>query len=165
MDGAIWGFVGVIVGGIITGLVTLGVELIRSGKETSLDSAKRRDDRQLGRDAFQREWLVALQDAIQALWMIREHGSPAELDGLLAIAKIQSRISDDEVRTLTETFLTENLRLSAAGSGDRELLGKVTGMIELILNRTGSLIRETFVEPTARMVEPVSGKPGISEPD
>ncbi len=144
MDGAVWGFVGVIVGGIITGLVTLGVELIRSGKETSLDSAKRQDDRQLGRDAFQREWLVALQDAIQALWMIREHGSPAELDALLAIAKIQSRISDDEVRTLTETFLTENLRLSAVGSGDRELLGKVTEMIELILKRTGSLIRETF---------------------
>lgn len=143
-DAATWGFAGVIVGGLTTGLVTLGVELIRAYKTASLDSAKRQDDRQLGRHAFQREWLVALQDAIHTLWMIREHGTPAEMDALLAIAKIQSRIADPDVRALTQDFLTENLKHSVGGAADPASLAKVTGIIEQILERTGELIRETF---------------------
>ena len=39
---ASWGFAGVIVGGLVTGLTTLGVEWLRSKGEWSIDQKKRR---------------------------------------------------------------------------------------------------------------------------
>ncbi len=65
MDAAVWGVVGVIVGGLITGFVTIRAESIRADKAAKLDSAKRQDDRRIASDAFQRENLLKLQEAIE----------------------------------------------------------------------------------------------------
>jgi len=62
MDAAIWGFIGVLVGGA----VAIAAEYMRGRAAASLDAAKRRDDRQIGKDAFQRETLLALQEALVA---------------------------------------------------------------------------------------------------
>jgi hypothetical protein len=67
MDGAIWGFIGVVIGG----LITIAAEWIRGHSASGLDSAKRADDRRLSRDAFQRENLLRLQERL-AEWMRAE---------------------------------------------------------------------------------------------
>ena len=64
MDGAIWGFIGVVVGGLIAGTIAIVAERIRGANEASLDGARRQDDRRLGRDDSQRETLLRLQDAV-----------------------------------------------------------------------------------------------------
>ena len=48
----------------ITGAVTIWAESIRADKAATLDSAKRQDDRQLGRDHFQRETLLLVQEVL-----------------------------------------------------------------------------------------------------
>ena len=40
MDAAIWGFVGVVVGGVITGAVSIAAEWLRGRHETMLDETK-----------------------------------------------------------------------------------------------------------------------------
>ncbi len=128
VDAAVWGFVGVVIGGLITGLVSIRLEGIRADKAAALDSAKRQDDRRLGRDNFQRETLLDLQDAAnalqRALFLIHMHdvrtskatgtwgGTPvgeeiaeAENQAHLKIATMRSRIADDEIRALCETLI------------------------------------------------------------
>jgi hypothetical protein len=71
MDAAAWGFVGVVVGGLLTGIVSIAAEWLRGKHESNLDSAKRTDDRRLAREAFQRENLLAIQERL-AEWMRAE---------------------------------------------------------------------------------------------
>ncbi len=160
MDGAIWGFVGVIVGGIITGLVTLGVELIRSGKETSLDSAKRQDDRQLGRDQFQRETLLELQRSIDefmtASHALHGHNTPEAFAAFsrtgLQVGVLGSRVDDPLVRQATEDLVitATTIALHPGQSGSAEALDKATGISTAANARAGELIRATFVDLSSR---------------
>jgi hypothetical protein len=60
VEEAVWGFVGVVVGGFLTAAVTLGAEVVRGRHEFGRDDAKRQTDRQLAHDDFQRETLLAL---------------------------------------------------------------------------------------------------------
>ena len=71
MDAAAWGFVGVVIGGVITGGVAIAAEWLRGRHESILDSSKRGDDRRLAREAFQRENLLDLQRLL-AVWMRAE---------------------------------------------------------------------------------------------
>jgi len=113
-DAATWGFVGVIVGGLITGLLTLGVELIRANRAAALDGAKRRDDRQLGRDQFQRETLLELQGAVTnfatalgRLHSVRTPEAVAEASrAALLVGTLGSRVDDDLVRTASDKLVT-----------------------------------------------------------
>jgi hypothetical protein len=168
MDGAVWGFIGVIIGGLTTGLVTLGVELIRANKAASLDSAKRQDDRQLGRDQFQRETLLKLQAAINEL-MAALHALPTPTKGAvtrpgaeatvsaygrtaLRVGTLGSRVDDEMVRTATEklvilgaTIVEPEAWLAADAALDRA--GDIAAAT---LSRSGELIRATFVDPSSR---------------
>ena len=79
-DPATWGFIGVVIGGVITAIVTLGAEWIRGGHESTLDKERRADDRRLGRDAFQRQNLLELQECL-AVWA-RAEGAAMAFDQL-----------------------------------------------------------------------------------
>ena len=70
MDNAIWAVVGLLLGSLITGYFANRRERIRADREAALDGAKRQDDRRLGRDSFQRESLLALQDAMNTLEVV-----------------------------------------------------------------------------------------------
>lgn len=121
MDPAVWGFIGVVIGGLVTGVVTLLAAKVQADAAASLDSAKRRDDRQLERDAFQRENLLELQDALNR-WIravnalhaadrrsLRETGSPvslfpdglseAEFDSGRRLMYLTERVVDDDLRS------------------------------------------------------------------
>ena len=64
---AVFGFIGVIIGGVVTGWFTVRAERVRADKAVAFDSAKRRHERLLERDNFQRATLLGLQDVAGGL--------------------------------------------------------------------------------------------------
>jgi hypothetical protein len=63
-----WGFVGVVIGSVITGIVAIGGQLLRGRQDADLDGQKRTNDRQIERDRTQRDTLLELQQALGA-WL------------------------------------------------------------------------------------------------
>jgi hypothetical protein len=63
MSQAVLSFAGVIVGALIAGGVSLWRELVVTARERAARAAEREQQLQDVRDAFQRETLLALQDA------------------------------------------------------------------------------------------------------
>ena len=157
-DAATWGFAGVIIGGLTTGLVTLGVEIIRANKASSLDSAKRRDDRQLGRDQSQRQTLLELQAAINEL-MAAMHlfrHLPAASDVFarwtLQVQALGSRVDDDNVREATEKMVVLGAVLAKPEPWitPDAALDKAGDIATATLARSGQLIRATYLDPSSR---------------
>lgn len=119
MDSAIWGFVGVVVGAVITGFVTIRAESLRADKAAALDSAQRENARRLERDAFQREnllllqaklveWLRAMTDMYTAdLASVRETG---EIDLLPGEGPSREMSAGREFMYLTERVTDDQLR-------------------------------------------------------
>jgi hypothetical protein len=122
-----WGFIGVLVGAVVTGSVTLGGELVKGRNDDRLDSKKRQDDRRIVSDAFQRENLLALQDAMDALTArepdvlgedlasIRASGSLQSMSDKLfneytaldaRVRHLMQRVLDDELRSLIDEYRT-----------------------------------------------------------
>ena len=64
MDAAVWGFLGVVIGGLVTGAITIWAQVLRGRQEADLDSAKRTDARRAGREGFQQSNLLELQVAL-----------------------------------------------------------------------------------------------------
>jgi hypothetical protein len=56
--------IGIIIGGVLVTLSGIAVAFVRGLQESRLDKQKRSDDRQSGRDAFQRENLLQLQERL-----------------------------------------------------------------------------------------------------
>jgi len=171
MDAAVWGFIGVIIGGVITGSITVVAEILRIRGEASLDGAKRKDDRQLGRDNFQREQLLALQDAVNDLtaasvagydhyqtafratgkWgavLLPEALNRAEGVAVLQVATLRSRLADKTVRDLAAALIvaartvTSSIDEPTAAAAYPEL----NELAHDLLERTGELILLTFVD-------------------
>ena len=169
MDGAIWGFVGVVIGGIITGLVTLGAEKLRADKAAALDSSKRQDDRRVAHDNFQRETLLALQDAVQdlarATIQIHHHDvmtarsekpwgstlvgveiSAAHLQAHRRLTTLRSRVADSQIRERTTSLLDRSI--FTIGAKDQETAEQASFELgvyaDRVLERSGELIRATY---------------------
>ena len=175
MDAAIWGFIGVLAGALITGIVTIRAEQIRADKDAALDSAKRQDDRRLGRDNFQRETLLRLQDAINAVArssvQIHHHevtakGSsgvwrggllPPDIDAAaqqasLLLSTLRSRVADHDLRSMADQLLATSSVVGLTkveAEADAALLD-ATKIARAMLDRSGELIRTTFIEPKTR---------------
>ena len=114
MDPGVTALIGVLVGG----LITVAVEWIRGNRDRSLDSAKRADDRQIAADVFQRENLLALQEALidfsrvldaqlaDAYGKERVTRSQKELQEFKATRRqldlLIERVKDDELRVLVD---------------------------------------------------------------
>jgi hypothetical protein len=157
MEPAVWGLIGAIVGGLITGFVTLGVELIRANKAAALDSATRRDDRQLGRDQFQRETLLELQRVVTeymtSLGRLTRLGTPDLIPdasrGALQVGTLGSRVDDDLVRMATEKVVEKGASILRGKAVDAAF-DEATGIAMAVNSRAGELIRATFVDPPSR---------------
>jgi hypothetical protein len=156
-DAATWGFVGVIVGGLVTGLLTLGVELIRANRAAALDGAKRRDDRQLGRDQFQRETLLELQGAVTnfatalgRLHSVRTPEAVAEASrAALLVGTLGSRVDDDLVRTASDKLVTTGAAV-LKGEPVLAVMDEATTIAVATNSRAGELIRATYADPSRR---------------
>ena len=169
MDAAVWGFIGVVLGGIITGVVTLRSEAIRADKEASLDGAKRTDDRRLALDQFQRATLLDLQDAVndmataggeafgESLQVSRQIGkwrhvpligdqSTFEQNARQRVATLNTRVADDDTRDLVLRFIVAHRHLAMAETQEdaEAAFGNVAQSVDAVMDRTGELIRATF---------------------
>jgi hypothetical protein len=166
---AVFGFIGVIIGGLVTGHYTIRAERIRADKAEAVDSAKRRDDRLLERDNFQRATLLGIQDVAGELvtlaaqvhandsaafaktgkWPIglaRAEIIPAHLDARLTLRKLQSRVVDEDVRGLVETMLASDAAVSAASDPEsaRRALADTQTSERRLIARSGELILQAF---------------------
>jgi hypothetical protein len=163
MEPAVWGFIGVIVGVAVTGIVTIRAEIIRADRTEKLDRWKRVDDRQLARDQFQRQTLLDLQDAIAELSDIevrmvtgQHRGATGHevLDRYSVISwrihSLNSRVSNEQVRESVGALMQSVTALSRADKDAREEpFDRVGDNTRTFLVRSGTLIRERFEEPSS----------------
>jgi hypothetical protein len=133
MDAAVWGFLGVVVGGLVTGAITIWAQWLRGRQEADLDTAKRLHDHRLGRDAFQQANLVELQVVLDE-WVGMEIGriedvasgedvpDPAVRAADAAtrrLAYLTERVTDDELRERLS-----RIRKTAWSSCDQDALAE-----------------------------------------
>jgi hypothetical protein len=119
MDSGMAAFLGVLVGSLITGTVTLVAEVLRSRTHSREESARRESERRLQKVDFQRENLLAIQVSLLS-WMrtemkhfqfdikqVRERGQltrlPADLDAenheaTRDLTHLVARVTDDDLR-------------------------------------------------------------------
>ena len=174
MDGAIWGFVGVVDGG----LITVGAEIVRARNDASLDSAKRRDDRAIERDRLQRTKLAKLQSALSELARVTVRISNARLSASaeagrwvgvqdqymtgelreanalvqVRVGALSSVVLDDEVRTLCSKATLASIYVADADTreaADAALVEHVTAVADAS-KRCGAVIRELLIASTSR---------------
>lgn len=106
MDAAVWGFLGVVIGGLVTGAITIWAQLLRGRQEAELDSAKRTDARRLGREGFQQANLLELQVALDE-WVGIELGRLEDIIAGERVPDADARAADAPTRRLA--YLTERV--------------------------------------------------------
>jgi hypothetical protein len=167
MDAAWAVVVGVVIGGLLTAGTTLLADKLRADRESALDSAKRSDDRRLAHDQFQRETLLALQDALLDLTHSamtrcvkeRDAGRIGTADaiptGELAqteravrerIQALNTRVADHEARRLVDVVFAKLWTMLTAPSADvgDDAVTDAGETVAALLTRSGELIRGTF---------------------
>jgi hypothetical protein len=167
VDAAVWGFIGVVVGS----LITLGAELIRTRNESSPDS---RTSRRLAeRDRFQRSTLVELQGALESFagaaravgeardaeasaagaWRpfsdatLTPELTEANRKANMAIVSLSALVLDDEVRRLCQEVLASAAQIWLAQSAEEADLG-VAATINAATaasRRCGDVFRESYL--------------------
>jgi hypothetical protein len=112
MSTAVWGFLGVVLGGVLTGTMSLWQVQLVTRREREAREALREQERRDRRDAFQRETILAVQDAVAEYWptmtdaaRLREQPapsiwSPAARALHWRINMLRARIFDEELRQL-----------------------------------------------------------------
>lgn len=156
MDAAVWGFIGVIVGSVLT----LVGQWLNNRHESSLDSAKRRDDRRIERDRFERTALVDMQAAAQAalvaLALATEENGTRRLDTLRQatvhvqhVEALGSQIVDDSARAAVTSFVRAGYGAIAASKPGRVSeveTAQLGDSLRTLIAATGPLIRSTLRE-------------------
>jgi hypothetical protein len=161
MDAAAWGFIGVVVGSLITAVVTIGGELLRGRNDYLLDSKKRQSDLRIESDRIQRETLLELQDRLTE-WI---EGRPAwpgaklsdeEMEDFAArsmvarrpLARLTQRVLDDELRE-TLRSLEDHLAREVYATDADELRQARRNLLFAELRAQADLGRvlRTFLQP------------------
>jgi hypothetical protein len=167
MDAAVWGFIGVVVGS----LITLGAELIRARNEASPDS---RSSRRLAeRDRFQRATLVELQGALESFaraalavgearhaeasaaggWRpfgdatLTRELTEASRKANMAVVSLSALVLDDEVRRLCQEALASAAQIWLAQSPDEADRGvaETINASTAASRRCGDVFRESYL--------------------
>jgi hypothetical protein len=165
VDAALWGLLGVVVGGFIAGYWA-----IRAAKQAArLDHWKRLDDRKLARDTDQRATLIGLQEAVNELvrqglvmylhdleafrggaaWgVVRQDTDAPERERLARqrVALLRSRTDDELIRTWSKDlsgFMGELFLAADKDEGERAR-NEVLTVGGQIVERAGELIRATY---------------------
>lgn len=164
MDAAALALIGVLLGGLIASISAIALEYFRGQHESSLDSARRTDDRRLERERFERRTLVDAQDALNALgtllteYLLVLTGQPAAADlalryneSLSHVNKLLSRVADEELRISAHSALAKAAVVTASkdkatASTAFQDYGTASGKF---LRRSGELILSTFRADTS----------------
>jgi hypothetical protein len=126
---ALFGFGGVVLGSLTTAGLTIYKETVTGRRETAGHDRQYERDRKAARDAFQRDSIIALQDAVTALieaayseldrmlavyretnqWPARLWETPTATGWSNAVLKLETsraRVFDDELRSLATELRT-----------------------------------------------------------
>jgi len=106
MDSAAWGFLGVVIGGVVTGAITLWAQYLRGRQEADLDSAKRDSQQRIGREGFQQANLLELQVALDE-WVGIELGRLEDTIAGERVPDAGARAADAPTRRVA--YLTERV--------------------------------------------------------
>lgn len=112
------GLLGVIVGAVIAGTVTIGGELLRGRQAAALDRAKRDDDRRIDSVTFQRQTLLELQERLNDWMGVRTEVMQAVSQQVVQASKVTGTPDLDmqeqpiarRIIVLTERLLDDSLR-------------------------------------------------------
>jgi hypothetical protein len=166
---AVIGFLGVVVGAVVTGYVTLRQTQLATAREREARQAEREQARKDVRDAFQRENLLALQDAVMDMrkattdeferklanekdagyWYTRDFGEPLPADWTEAdmrVSKLRARVFDDDLRSLVEEFRQmSGLAITAQEAGKAfDRFNEADALTHRINHQIGLLLPDLF---------------------
>ena len=161
--------VGVVLGGAIAGGVTLRQQHLIIDREHEARRAERELAREDSRQAFQRDTLLAIQDAVADLLRMAVHlhdeavnteektghwPAPRPLDELPAgfaehfacVQALRARVFDEEVRRLVADLNTSTLKAIHAGGRDSaaQLIVALTDTNKQLQERIHTLLVELF---------------------
>lgn len=88
MNDAYLGLLGVLVGAVVTAVVSIGGELLRGWQASQLDSSKRRDDRHIEVERIQRANSLELQEALTEFLRAESNVSFADIKALRTNGKL-----------------------------------------------------------------------------
>ncbi len=157
---------GVIIGSVLSIAAGIVTEVVRGNREAKLDAKKRADNRNLAHDAFQRETLLAFQDALldwirlggehhladkrayrgTGEWgknLVGEDQSDRERAASRNLTVLRSRIDDDDLRArigICQEMWIGMLRSNDPSEADRFEV-KLAPEVDWCLTRAGELIR------------------------
>jgi hypothetical protein len=160
MEGAVWGFIGVIVGSVVTGGWNLIAERMRTNREQRLDRYRRRDNRRIDRDRFQQKTLFDLQAAIQQITVIEvqivsgQYRGAALLDavnrnGALAwqIMALGSLVADADLSATTVKVAQAASGIRGKDAASDQASDEVARLAGEVLRRSGQLVERLFEAP------------------
>ena len=152
MEAAVFGLLGVALGGLITGFVTIRAEQLRTERETALDSARRQDDRKIERDRFQLATLQAVQLALGEWIRTRTEMYHADKAAMRATGRVanpypndlgeRERVAAREFMYLVERIRDDDLRESLRTlrhSTVKTIMATTEDEVEAAFNRTGDM--------------------------
>jgi citrate lyase beta subunit len=129
---ALIGFLGVALGAVVTGFVTLRQTSMAAQRERESQQMLRWQERKDAHDAFQRDTILALQDAIAELWTramgmqldsVRRRSSVKDPEFRALVWRInmlRARIFDDDLRAIVRALMNEVM--AAASATDIDVL-------------------------------------------
>ena len=163
------GFFGVVLGAVVTGYVTLRQTQLATQREREAQQVLREQERRDRHDAFQRETLLAAQDAVMDVWKAvlgvydhnvserDQHGSwpkrpdsmplpPewSEADGRLI--KLAARVFDSKLSALLKEFQNHSMETLTAETEEEAFtkLGQLGGLMWLVNSRVSVLLPSLF---------------------
>jgi hypothetical protein len=161
VDAAVWGFIGVVIGAGVTGLLALAAEHVRAGREERLDRLKHQDNRRLDRDRFQQKTLIDLQEAIKELISLevaivtgQQRGSSlldeVNRNGALSwqVLTLGSLVSDQHVRETALTLSNTASRVRGKDAVSDAASNEVARLAGDLLRQSGALIEKLFDGPS-----------------
>jgi hypothetical protein len=165
MEAAVWALVGTIVGA----LASIGTTWLSTRTSYALQREKAREERLERANAFQRQTLLDLQDAIHdglrlvhraymedlalrqkgEIWgkgLISDEVSEGVRLSQRKLAILVQRVSEDTLRQEVKAFMERAWLVSFAGSREKAeaQLNKVTGESAAVLERVGAVLRSHY---------------------
>jgi hypothetical protein len=165
---AVIGFLGVALGAVVTGYVTLRQAQLATQREREAQQAVREQQRKDTRDVFQRESVLALQDAIEDMWAayLRAQSEKHEVERQQGkwirrtdtdhphgfaeasrhVNRLRARIFDNELRDLANKMRVElGLALFAESERlERHNSETANGLLHRTHDRMHVLLKEFF---------------------
>jgi hypothetical protein len=165
---AVIGFLGVIVGAAVAGAVSLLGEQFTTRREREARQALREQERKDTRDAFQRDAIIALHDAVTDFWVLaievneqvrkalhppREPIDQIDVRPILApmrpasarVTAARAKIFDDELRRLVKEFDRRIIMVSIrTGQEGTDAYLDSYALLEQIEDRVNALLKELF---------------------